>query len=302
MRTVRLAIGLKSTAQSLALVGLAAGSFRDVGIDLQIARSEIAGPAAISGLLEGQWEIAEFGAVPVVQWALEGKDPLILLAAEPRSALYILGAKGVEQAEQLKGREVGVLTAAGQTGYSATEMLRRWGLAADVKLIELGRYPAIFEALRAGRIAAGVLTADYRFAAGHEDGFSVLCDLGEEFRFQGPVVVTTKRLAAAEPRLIAAIVEGYARALRAFQQDAKLARAVLAAHLDFATPDGIAHIYEFYAKRFSAIPRPSMTGLQEVLDSFAHQYPAAALMRPQDVYAARYLDDLETAGFFSTQS
>jgi ABC-type nitrate/sulfonate/bicarbonate transport system substrate-binding protein len=299
LETVRLAIGLKSTAQSLALVGIATGSFRAAGIDLQIRGMETAGPAGMNGLMSGEWDIAEFGAVPVVQWALDGNDPLILLAAEPRPALFILGGRGVDMPDHLKGREIGVLTEAGQTGYSAAAMLQRWGVSDEVSLASLKRYPAIFEMLRSGRVAAGVLSADYRFAADESDGLSVLADLGEEFDFQGPVVVTTKRFAHARPDIVSAIVEGYARAIHAFKTDPQATLAVLRSHLDFTDAAGAARIYQFYAPRFSAIPRPSLTGLQKVLDSFRAAYPAAASMRPEDVYQPAFLDELERRGLFA---
>ncbi|MGY3138374.1 ABC-type nitrate/sulfonate/bicarbonate transport system substrate-binding protein [Bradyrhizobium sp. USDA 4501] len=299
LEKVRLAIGLKSTAQSLALVGLAAGSFREAGIALEISGMETAGPAGIKGLVEGDWDIAEFGAVPVVQWALEGHDPLILLAAEPRPALFIVGAPDVKEPAQLRGREIGVLTAAGQTGYCAAQMLGRWGLsAADVSIASLKRYPVIFDMVRTGRIAAGVLPADYRFAAAPSEGLSALADLSEEFEFQGPVVVTTKRLAAARPDLVSRIVEGYSRALHAFKTRPDVARATLRAHLDFTDEAGVARIHEFYAPRFSRIPRASPTGLQNVLNSFADEYPAAASMGPQEVYDSTFLDALERDGLF----
>lgn len=297
---VRLAIGLKSTAQSIALIGLAAGSFRQAGIDLEVVSMETAGPVGIAGLLKGDWDIAEFGAVPVVQWALQGHDPLILLAAEPRPALFMVAAKDVHEPHELRGREVGVLTAAGQTGYCAAHMLRRWGLSSgDVTIASLNRYPVIFDRLRAGQIAAGVLPADYRFAASPEEGLSALADLSEEFEFQGPVVVATRRLANSRPDLASRIVEGYVRALHAFKTMPEITCAALAAHLDFTDEAGVSRIYDFYAQRFSRIPRASLTGLQNVLDSFRAEYPVAATMRPEHVYEPAFLESLERNGLFA---
>ncbi len=297
---VRLAIGLKSTAQSIALVGLAAGSFLQAGIDLEVVSMETAGPAGIAGLLNGDWDIAEFGAVPVVQWALQGHDPLILLAAEPRPALFVVAAKGVHKPDQLRGREIGVLTAAGQTGFCATHMLRRWGLSSgDVTIASLNRYPVIFDRLRAGEIAAGVLPADYRFAASPAEGLSALADLSEEFEFQGPVVAATRRLASSRPDLVGRIVEGYARALHAFKTRPEIACTALQAHLDFTDEAGVSRIYDFYASRFSRIPRASLTGIQNVIDSFRSEYPEAASMRPDRVYESAFLDALERNGLFA---
>ena len=104
MRKVKLALGLRSTPQSLGVIGGELGAFSEQGVDLAIVREETAGPDGIRGLLAGEYDFAEFGAVPVVQAALEGHDVLILMAAEPVSALYILARKGYCLAEGTCGR------------------------------------------------------------------------------------------------------------------------------------------------------------------------------------------------------
>ena len=299
-RKARLAIGLRSTAQSLSLIGNAASAFADRGIDLEIAQIETAGPAGIAGLMRGDWEFAEFGAVPVVQWAMEGKDPVILMAAEPVSALYILAAKGVAQPRDLAGGEIGVLTAAGQTGYSAKEMLRRWDLSGAVGLAELMRYPAILDRLVQGTIRGGVLTADYRFAAPPEAGISVLADLGAEFRFQGPVLATTWQYLRKHRDVVEHVVAGYCQAIHVFKTRPDIVRPVLQQHLPFADAAGVQRIHEFYAERFSRIPRPSVAGLQAVIDSCRKNNPGQRELTVEDVYDPSVLDALERQGLFNS--
>ncbi len=299
-RKVRLAIGLRSTAQSLSLIGNAASAFSDRGIDLEIAQIETAGPAGIAGLMRGDWEFAEFGAVPVVQWAMEGQDPVILMAAEPVSALYILAAKGVTQPRDLAGGKIGVLTAAGQTGYSAREMLRRWDLSDAVGRAELMRYPAILERLIHGTIRGGVLTADYRFAAPPEAGISVLADLGAEFRFQGPVLATTWQYLRKHRDVVEQIVAGYCQAIHVFKTRPDIVRPVLQQHLPFADAAGVQRIHEFYAERFSRIPRPSVGGLQAVIDSCRKNKPGPRELTVKDVYDPSVLDTLERQGLFKS--
>jgi len=294
---VRLAIGLRSTAQSLSLVGLAADTFAQCGIDLEIAQIETAGPAGIDGLLQGRWEFAEFGAIPVVQWAMEGKDPVILMAAEPVSALYILGGPGVSTANDLVGGRIGVLTRAGQTGYSALEMLDRWDLRDGVDLAELMKYPAIYDGLLRGDIRGGVLTADYRFAA-PEGALSVLADLGKEFGFQGPLLATTRQFLAANRDIVERVVEGYCGAIRAFKTRPDIAVPVLQKHLPFVDVDGIARIHAFYAARFSDIPRPSVAGLEAVIESCSQKAAGERLLAVGDVYEPGVLDALERRGIF----
>lgn len=76
---------------------------------------ETAGPVGITGLLNGEWDIAEFRTVPVVQRALDGQEPMILLAAEHLAALYMIGGRGVRSPEDLRGLEIGVILEIAQT-------------------------------------------------------------------------------------------------------------------------------------------------------------------------------------------
>jgi ABC-type nitrate/sulfonate/bicarbonate transport system substrate-binding protein len=292
-----LALGLRSTPQSLGVIGKALGIFSDEGVDLQVVRQETAGPEGLRGLVQGEYMFAEFGAVPVVQAAFNGLDPLILLAAEPVSALYILGRCGISEPAALAGGCVGVLSRAGQTGYSAERMLERWGLAGQAELLPLGTYPAIYEGLARGSIDAGVLTADYRLAGEIAHGLKALADLGEYFGFQGPVVVTTRRLRNELPELVHRVVRAYSRTVRAFAQQPEGVVPILQAHLGFVDSEQARAIHAFYSKRFSVPPRASDDGIARVILSVAESrgvppdLPVERVHEPSIVEATYTKDD-----------
>ncbi len=267
MMKATLALGLRSTPQSLGVIGRALGAFAEQGVDLSIVREETAGPEGIRGLLAGEYDFAEFGAVPVVQAALEGHDPLILLAAEPVSALYVLGRKEIPEPSKLAGGRIGVLSETGQTGYSARCMISRWGLEGSAQLMPLGTYPAIYRALASGSVEAGVLTADYRLAGEIAFGFRALADLGQEFGFQGPVVATTRRFKQQHADTVARVVKGYVRAIQLFRQQSDEVVSILRRHLGFVDDPQARAICAFYAERFRSEPFASEAGVQNVIRS-----------------------------------
>jgi len=292
MREATIALGLRSTAQSVGVIGRELGVFAAHGLDLRIVREETAGPDGVRGLLDGDFEFVEIGAVPLVQAALQGGDPLILLAVEPISALYIVGRRDRAAPQALRGGTIGVLSEAGQTGYSAKGMLERWGLQGDVRLAALHTYPAIFAALRAGEIDAGVLTADYRIVGELTHGFAMIADLGREFRYQGPVLATTRRLRARDPRKLADMVASYVEAIRRFNAEPARVVPVLCRHLGFASEEQARAIHRFYAARFQAKPRASSDGIASIIASFSKQYPAALRLTPHDVYDPAFVDSV----------
>ena len=265
-----LALGLRSTAQSLGVIGSALGEFAGCGVDLRVVRMETAGPEGIRGLMEGDFAFAELGVVPAVQAALDGHDPLMLFAAEPVPAMYLLGAAGVSTPDALAGGGVGVLSSAGQTGASARTMLERFGLSGEVELVELGTYPAIYEALGQGRVRAGILTADYWMAGRQRLGLTLLADVGRELGYQGPVLATTRRLRQASPHLIQAVVRGYLASLRRFKRDAQAVVPQLQKHLQFPDLEQTREIHSFYAARFSQEPFPSEVGIARVIGAMTH--------------------------------
>lgn len=290
VREVTLALGLRSAAQSLGVIGRELGAFASQGLDLRVVRMETAGPEGAHGLAAGEYQFAEFGAVPVVQAALEGKDLLMILAAEPVSALYVLGRRDIADVGSLRGGALGVLSESGQTGYSAKRMLEQWGLAHAVRLVPLGTYPAIFDALASRELESGVLTADYKIAGELRYGFRELADLGREFQYQGPVLATTRRLRDSDPALLAKMVASYREAIRLFKHEAERVVPVLRRHLGFVDDAQAAAIQRFYAARFQATPLVSREGIARVIRSFAKQYPAALKLEPNDVYDASFVE------------
>jgi ABC-type nitrate/sulfonate/bicarbonate transport system substrate-binding protein len=268
------------------VIGGALGAFAAHGLDLRIVREETAGPDAVRGLIAGEFQFVEVGALPLVQAALEGHDPLILLAAEPVSALYILGRSEITEPRLLAGGAIGVLSETGQTGFAAKKMLERWGLAERVRLVPLGKYPNIFGALAAGEVQSGVLTADYKLAGEIAHGFTELVDLGKEFGYQGPVVATTRRLRRRDPDLVSRLVGAYIQSIHLFKSEPERVVPLLREHLGFVNDAEALAIQRFYAARFQASPLPSREGIARIIESFSKQYPAAASMKPEDVYDA----------------
>jgi ABC-type nitrate/sulfonate/bicarbonate transport system substrate-binding protein len=284
LAAVRLALGLRSTAQSLGVIGASCGVFVRHGVDLQLVKQETSGPAGIKGLLEGEYDIAELGALPVVQAVMEGGDAVILLAAEKVAALHLLGAAGVASPRALEGGDIGVLSAAGQTGVSARQMLERWGLAPSVRITELGTYPAILRGLQEGRIAAGVLTADYGIAGAAAHGLSLLADLGQELGLQAPVVATTRRFLRTQRDVCQRIVNAYVDSIRFFKTHPHDVAALLVRHLGFVDNAQALAIHGFYAARFQDRPYASEEGLRRIVGLLANSVKPACVPQTSDFY------------------
>jgi len=76
---IRIVTGLRATLQSLGWIGMEAGVFKRLGLEVTFPRLETGGPEAAAGLIRGDWEFAETGSSPLIQGVIDGHDTVILL-------------------------------------------------------------------------------------------------------------------------------------------------------------------------------------------------------------------------------
>jgi ABC-type nitrate/sulfonate/bicarbonate transport system substrate-binding protein len=131
---VRIATGLRATTQSIAWIGAKTGSFEKHGLNVTFPRLEVGGPECVAGLLRGDWDFAQTGAVPIAEAVLKGGDAVILLRTPPlQNYIVIMTNARVTRLDQLDGKTVGVLFDAysGQTGVIVRQAVERAGAAAS---------------------------------------------------------------------------------------------------------------------------------------------------------------------------
>ena len=151
--TVRFTTAFKAAAQSLVYVGIKAGIFSKLGLDVAYEGKELAGPATTAGLVNGDYDFIEIGSVPIIQGAVEGKGTVILLSPLlPIREDFITVRPNIADTKQLAGRRIGILSLGGGTGVRAKELLQILDVSAE--LVELKSFPRIYAALGAGEIDA----------------------------------------------------------------------------------------------------------------------------------------------------
>src|SRR5215208_4394377 len=76
---VRIATGVGSANQCIARIGAKTGTFAKHGLKVTFPQLEVGGPESVAGLLRGDWDFAQTGAVPIAEAVLNGGDAVILL-------------------------------------------------------------------------------------------------------------------------------------------------------------------------------------------------------------------------------
>jgi NitT/TauT family transport system substrate-binding protein len=145
----------------------ALGYFDDAGVDVKILDNT--GGNTANFVASGQADVGMIAAAVPLLLAQQGKDSKIIYSPQSgASAGILVGGKGVETVEDLKGKRVGTLAKGSSTYGLAALYSEKFGLDAD--LVPLQTNAALTGALKSGQIAG---------ATGPYDSYAALVDAGD---------------------------------------------------------------------------------------------------------------------------
>jgi ABC-type nitrate/sulfonate/bicarbonate transport system substrate-binding protein len=290
---IRFAASSAETAQCLVRIGAEAGLFQPHGVELQFAPEPVGAAAAMAGLLEGRWDFAHVGVVPLARQALEGHDAVLLLSpVESHRPGYLMARPEIRSPEQLAGARIGVLSTEGESAVAVRSILQ--GAGAEATLVALGTPRAVYEALRSSAVDAGWLPPEPAF------------DGRKRYRWTtfegGPAgipggIATTRRYLAAHPQQVDRFIAGCIDAIHFFKSQVDAAAPLLARCLD-ADRSAAQDLCSLYAPLLRPVPRPTLfsatTGLRAAL---ASRYPQAESLAQSDLIDASFVNRLEESGY-----
>src|SRR6266550_3606310 len=212
-KQIRVATGLLAMWQSTAWLGAEAGVFKKRGVDMTLPGSAIGGPQAASGVIRGDFEFAQTGALPVAEEVLKGNDIVIL--ATPTSEFanqFVMTRKEITDLAQLTGKKIGVLSETGQTSVATRITVEKAGAGATY--LPLVKFERIYAALAAGEIDAGALPIDLRFVGEARYGWNAF-PINE---FGAPsIFATTRTLIASNRALVMNVMQGFVETIHLFK-------------------------------------------------------------------------------------
>jgi ABC-type nitrate/sulfonate/bicarbonate transport system substrate-binding protein len=294
---VRIATGLRAATQSIAWIGAKIGSFEKYGLNVTFPRLEVGGPECVAGLLRGDWDFAQTGAVPIAEAVLKGEDAVILLRTSPlQNYIVIMTSRRITRLDELNGKTVGVLFDAysGQTGVIVRQALERAGAAASY--VGLGTYQNIFSALIAGDIDAGALPFDFRFL---EEGKSRWNCFETSLRLP-EIFATTRRKIAANRSQVLYVLRGFVETIHRFKTSARTVVPILQEFLGIADRRAVERIYQYYTSVLPIVPRPELReGMVELRDLFSQRYLNATGLQEADIADLSLINEVEQSGFIA---
>jgi NitT/TauT family transport system substrate-binding protein len=196
----------KAQAQNFAFVaadvGLAAGIFKQHGIDLEIAN--FGGDARLVQAMSADAIDVAFGGGPTIAFEVKGAPMLAIaaLANRPDTIMLVVAKDGpVKSEDDLKGRTVSVSTTGSLTYWLAQELSRSHGWGTDgIKIAPLGTTTAQAAALKTRQVDGVVTETSTVLRLVEEGAGRILVRFGERIpQFHVHVVFARKAVIERNP-------------------------------------------------------------------------------------------------------
>jgi ABC-type nitrate/sulfonate/bicarbonate transport system substrate-binding protein len=273
------------------------------GLDSELVY--VSGARPIQAMLGGSIDVSQVGGAATVSAAAQGADVVILGTIFSRLNFAVHASPQIKQVSDLKGKTLVTGTVGGNTYFAALLFLSRfnWVPNRDVNLIGVGGSPEVLGALTQGRFPAGVLTAPTTHMATRM-GFREIFDLASlDFPFPTLSVVSTRKYIEANSDVIMNVLRATSEAIHLYRTRPEVALPVIAKYMRVPKDDpALLQAQETFAKHLNLTLRPSLDGIQFILDFLAEQRPALKGKNPADFVNVSFLKKLEDEGFFKKLS
>jgi NitT/TauT family transport system substrate-binding protein len=274
------------------------GIFREQGLDVELTNIP-ATSRVIQTMVAGEVHLSPLDPATSVQASLGGADMLLLIGMSNRLPFSILTQPSIREPQALRGKSLGVTRVGASSHTAALVALDIWGLAPDrdVAFRLLGETPAIYAALQAGQVDAGVGTQPVPAQA--RASYHELIDLA----VQGPEYAS---VAIGGPRAwIEANAEAVRRFARAYVLGLQRAKSDKAATLEayrkymqLEDPEQLEATHAYAIRNLPDVPYVSEAAMARMLEDLAREEPRLAGRLPSDWVDSRYVRELEESGFF----
>jgi ABC-type nitrate/sulfonate/bicarbonate transport system substrate-binding protein len=190
---------------SEALYADSAGIFKKHGLDVTVEGGR-GSSMAVQQVTAGNALVSRTGGTDLIK--AYARDPSIVAVGEiyQRDIFYVISSKDapIEKPEDMAGKTIGIVSAAGATENLLDMMLTAKDIAKDeVKREVVGNAPAAFQLIKQGRISAFIATNDTAYQLQSTNEAVTAWSTDEVARCPGQVYMTSKAQLAEKKDVIA---------------------------------------------------------------------------------------------------
>jgi len=270
-------------------LGNDAGIFKQQGLNLEMVFIP-GGSLSLQALIGRSLDLLLTGGPPVANAYLQGAKIRIIGGVTNLLPYTFVVATGLRTAEQVKGRKIGISRFGSNTDYVVRLALDQLGLsAAQVQIIQVGGSQARLVALKSGAIQATVLSPEEAMVA-QKMGFSVLLDFIEKgIEFPHVNVVARDDYLETQAQTVRTFMRTYVESVRYYKTHRGEAIKKIMELSKLPERQMAETVYEGSLRATPDDGKPTVKGMEVVLDSLAKENPKAKSLTVQQLLDLKFL-------------
>ena len=288
LTTVRIAFNGFGGVAPLYL-GNDAGIFKQQGLNLEMVFIP-GGSLSLQALIGRSLDLLLTGGPPVANAYLQGAKIKIIGGVTNLLPYTFVVATGLRTAEQVKGKKIGISRFGSNTDYVVRLALDQLGLsAAQVQIIQVGGSQARLVALKSGAIQATVLSPEEAMVA-QKMGFSMLLDFIEKgIEFPHVNVVARDDYLETQAQTVRTFMRTYVESVRYYKTHRGEAIKKIMELSKLPERQMAETVYEGSLRATPDDGKPTVKGMEVVLDSLAKENPKAKSLTVQQLLDLKFL-------------
>ncbi len=270
-------------------LGQETGIFKKQGLNLELIFIP-GGSLSLQALIGKSLDLLMTGGPPVVNASLQGAKIKIIAGVTNLLPYTFVVTSGIRSAEQVKGKKIGISRFGSNTDYVVRLALNQFALTPnDVQIIQVGGSQARLVALQSGAIQATVLSPEEALVA-QKLGFGVLLDFIEKgIEFPHVNFVAREDYLETQPQTVRAFMKAYVEAVRYYKTHRAEAVKKIMALSKLPEQQMAEVVYEGSLRATPDDGKPTLKGMEVVLDAAAKENPKAKSMTVQQLLDLRFI-------------
>lgn len=281
---------------AMPMIAREAGYFKDEGLAVELVR--VGGSTRIvAALIGGSGQLIHAGEPAVVPAVVQGADAVVIGAISRVNRHHLITRPEIREVKDLKGKTVGVTTFGSTSDYVLRLILEKYGLdpLKDVSIVQTGGQPEGMAAMASGKIFAQRMSFPLHLKA-IQLGMKELLDL--QMEENTGTVITTRGYIAQRRSTVIRFMKAFIRAMHRYKTDKEFAKKVLSKFAQLTDEEILEATWREYAADLQKIPRPTLKGIQQVLDSGVGGKKTD--LKAEKLVDMSILDELEKSGFIDS--
>jgi NitT/TauT family transport system substrate-binding protein len=270
--------------------------FAEEGLAVELVR--VGGSTRIvAALIGGSAQLIHAGEPAVVPAAAQGSDVVLIASMSRVNRHHLIGRPEIKEVKDLKGKTVGITAFGSTSDYVLRSILEKNGLDPnkDVSIVQTGGQPEGLAAMTAGKIYAQRMSFPLHLKA-IQLGMRELVDLTTEENTGS--VITTRSYIAQRRATVVKFMRAFIRGIHRYKTDKEFAKRVLSKFAQLKDEEILEATWREYAGDLQRVPRPTLKGLQQVIDSGLGGKKID--LKAEKLVDLSVVDELERSGFIDS--